>query len=277
MTPAWRSTWRLRQRRGDSPCRDGPPDVPRLQHPGHHQWRARPDWTHPSFGRLFQGVAPDWAAIRRSWPWRTSCPMMRVGGPRRGQEGFAGRGPAADRCRDATRPADSIAFARRMTGYKRPDLLFDRHRPAAAIHRGADLPAGDGGQGAPAGRGRQGPDPEIHGHMRQLRARSRCFPAQLRHGVAKPLVAGADVWLNTPLPPLEASGTSGMKAALNGVLEPERPRWLVGRGLHRGGDRLGDRPTMATARRTATTPGTSTTRWRTVLPLYTTTAAAGSG
>jgi len=36
--------------------------------------------------------------------------------------------------------------------------------------------------------------------------------------MAATLVAGADVWLNTPLPPMEASGTSGMKAALNGVL-----------------------------------------------------------
>src|SRR3546814_15110352 len=36
--------------------------------------------------------------------------------------------------------------------------------------------------------------------------------------MAKTLVSGPDVWLNTPLPPLEASGTSGMKAALNGVL-----------------------------------------------------------
>jgi glycogen phosphorylase len=36
--------------------------------------------------------------------------------------------------------------------------------------------------------------------------------------VPKVMVAGADVWLNTPLPPMEASGTSGMKAALNGVL-----------------------------------------------------------
>jgi starch phosphorylase len=36
--------------------------------------------------------------------------------------------------------------------------------------------------------------------------------------MAKLMVAGADVWLNTPLPPMEASGTSGMKAALNGVL-----------------------------------------------------------
>ena len=36
--------------------------------------------------------------------------------------------------------------------------------------------------------------------------------------VAARLVAGSDIWLNTPLPPFEASGTSGMKAALNGVL-----------------------------------------------------------
>ena len=36
--------------------------------------------------------------------------------------------------------------------------------------------------------------------------------------LARPLVRGSDVWLNTPLRPLEASGTSGMKAALNGVL-----------------------------------------------------------
>jgi starch phosphorylase len=35
--------------------------------------------------------------------------------------------------------------------------------------------------------------------------------------LAQLLVAGADIWLNTPLPPLEASGTSGMKAAFNGV------------------------------------------------------------
>jgi starch phosphorylase len=36
--------------------------------------------------------------------------------------------------------------------------------------------------------------------------------------LAKILVAGADIWLNTPQPPMEASGTSGMKAAVNGVL-----------------------------------------------------------
>src|SRR3546814_19434049 len=48
--------------------------------------------------------------------------------------------------------------------------------------------------------------------------------------MAKTLVSGPDVWLNTPLPPLEASGTSGMKAALNGVLNISTPAgwWMEG-------------------------------------------------
>ena len=49
--------------------------------------------------------------------------------------------------------------------------------------------------------------------------------------VARYLVQGVDVWLNTPRRPLEASGTSGMKAPANGAAEPEHARWLVGRGL----------------------------------------------
>ena len=110
---------------------------------------------------------------------------------------------------------------------------------------------------------------EIHGHMRQLAGEiPMAFLPNYDMALAKPLVAGADVWLNTPLPPLEASGTSGMKAALNGVLEPERARRLVDRGLRRGRNRLGDRPRWR-PRGTATTPGTSTTSSRaTVLPLY---------
>ena len=55
--------------------------------------------------------------------------------------------------------------------------------------------------------------------IRQLRGKVNCvFLPNYNMEIARDLVAGADVWLNTPLPPLEASGTSGMKAALNGVL-----------------------------------------------------------
>ena len=59
-------------------------------------------------------------------------------------------------------------------------------------------------------------------------------------GVARAMVRGCDVWLNTPRRPLEASGTSGMKAAVNGVLNLSRPGRLVGRGV-RARRRLGDR------------------------------------
>jgi starch phosphorylase len=59
----------------------------------------------------------------------------------------------------------------------------------------------------------------VHAHMRELAGE---IPVAFLPGydmaLARKLVAGTDVWLNTPLPPLEASGTSGMKAALNGLL-----------------------------------------------------------
>jgi starch phosphorylase len=54
--------------------------------------------------------------------------------------------------------------------------------------------------------------------MRRLEGKVTCaFLPNYDMEIAKACVAGADVWLNTPLPPMEASGTSGMKAALNGV------------------------------------------------------------
>jgi starch phosphorylase len=59
----------------------------------------------------------------------------------------------------------------------------------------------------------------IHAMIRELAPEMRIvFVPGYETGLAKHLVTGVDVWLNTPIPPLEASGTSGMKAALNGVL-----------------------------------------------------------
>jgi starch phosphorylase len=59
--------------------------------------------------------------------------------------------------------------------------------------------------------------------------------------LARKLVSGADVWLNTPQPPLEASGTSGIKAALNGVPSLSvLDGWWV-EGLHRRRHGMGHR------------------------------------
>jgi starch phosphorylase len=58
----------------------------------------------------------------------------------------------------------------------------------------------------------------IHACMRKAKPIAAAFLPNYHMGLAAKLVAGSDVWLNSPLPPYEASGTSGMKAAFNGVL-----------------------------------------------------------
>src|SRR3546814_6752703 len=102
-----------------------------------------------------------------------------------------------------------------MTGYKRPDLLFADIERLRAIHRARPF------QLVMAGKAHPRDDPgkaliqEIHGHKRQLAGEiSMTFLPNYDLALAKVLVAGADIWLNTPVPPMEASGTSGMKAAL---------------------------------------------------------------
>ena len=112
-----------------------------------------------------------------------------------------------------------IGFARRMTGYKRPLLLFEDSGRLAAIAEQYPLQVVMAGKAHP----RDNPGKEairrLHDLCRELRGKVTCvFLPDYDMRIAIALVSGSDIWLNTPLPPLEASGTSGMKAALNGVL-----------------------------------------------------------
>jgi len=111
-----------------------------------------------------------------------------------------------------------IGYGRRMTQYKRPELLFEdvaalraiaaRH-PFQIVLAGKAHPRDDSGKRAIE---------RLHRLAREL-ADSIPIAFLPNYGMdtALAMIAGSDVWLNTPLPPLEASGTSGMKAALNGV------------------------------------------------------------
>ena len=111
-----------------------------------------------------------------------------------------------------------LGYARRMTAYKRPDLLFSdmaRLRSIAGEHPFQVVLAG-----------KAHPHDEEGKRLiallhEQARALAGSIPVaylpEYDMTLAQLLVAGADVWLNTPLPPFEASGTSGMKAAFNGV------------------------------------------------------------
>ena len=115
----------------------------------------------------------------------------------------------------------TIGFARRFTGYKRPELIFHdperlaRHPQRSAAARADRLRR----QGAPGRRDRQAPPAAASTAARSTRAFGGriAFVDDYDLHVAHFLVQGCDVWLNNPRKPLEASGTSGMKASLNGV------------------------------------------------------------
>ena len=112
-----------------------------------------------------------------------------------------------------------IGFGRRMTGYKRPDLLLTDLGRLRALAKSHPFQVVMAGKAHPRDVGGKGLIQEIHRRMHDLAdAVPMAFLPNYDMEIALEMVSGVDVWLNTPLPPLEASGTSGMKAALNGAL-----------------------------------------------------------
>lgn len=114
----------------------------------------------------------------------------------------------------------TLGFARRFTSYKRPDLILhdverlralltDPIRPVQIIFSGKAHPADHDGKHFIQKAFRWAKDPSFAGRI--------AFVENYDQHLAKYLVAGVDVWLNNPLPPQEASGTSGIKASINGV------------------------------------------------------------
>lgn len=124
------------------------------------------------------------------------------------------------------RDALTIGFARRFAGYKRATLILkdparlealltNADRPVQIVFAGKAHPADDAGKNFIR---------EIIHFARQAAVRHRVvFLENYDIAIARYLVQGVDVWLNTPRRPHEASGTSGMKAAVNGALHVSIP------------------------------------------------------
>ena len=115
----------------------------------------------------------------------------------------------------------TIGFARRVPSYKRltlmlrdperlKSLLLHPERPVQLVIAGKSHPADDGGKKLIQEIVRFADDPEVRHRI--------VFLPNYDIAMAQPLYPGCDVWLNNPLRPYEACGTSGMKAALNGGL-----------------------------------------------------------
>ena len=127
----------------------------------------------------------------------------------------------------------TIGFARRFAAYKRADLIFNnlerlkvllnnRWRPVQIIFAGKAHPADDVGKRILQRIFNFAHDPDLGGRI--------AFVEDYDEQLAQYMTHGVDIWLNNPLPPMEACGTSGMKASLNGVPHLSIPDgwWIEG-------------------------------------------------
>jgi starch phosphorylase len=112
----------------------------------------------------------------------------------------------------------TIGFARRATAYKRPHLLFSEIERLERIGTGK-LQIVFAGKAHPRDETGKRIIESIFSYRERLKDKIKIvYLKNYDMEIALRLVSGVDVWMNTPLRPLEASGTSGMKAAHNGVL-----------------------------------------------------------
>ena len=176
-------------------------------------------WTHPAFARLYDRHLPGWChepellvrvdcclADDAIWQAHAQAKQELIDQIK----ALTGVGLAADRC--------IMGFARRMTAYKRPELLFSDIGRLKAIAAQRPIQIVLAGKAHPRDQAGKNAIEALHAHMRELAgAVPVVFLPNYDMEIAAAMVSGVDIWLNTPLPPWEASGTSGMKAAFNGV------------------------------------------------------------
>jgi starch phosphorylase len=113
----------------------------------------------------------------------------------------------------------TLGFARRATEYKRATLLFSDLERLRKATKKENIQLIFAGKAHPRDEAGKELIKEIYYHKNQLKDEiGIVYLEDYNMEIASKLTSGVDVWLNTPLPPFEASGTSGMKAAHNGVI-----------------------------------------------------------
>ncbi|MBI4186817.1 MAG: alpha-glucan family phosphorylase [Chloroflexi bacterium] len=176
-------------------------------------------WTSAPFCRLYDHCIPEWRRDNLYLRYAINIPLGEI----RQAHAEAKQGLLAEvEQRTGVRldPAVmTIGLARRVTAYKRSDLLFsDLERLTSIARQAGPLQVICGGKAHPADEGGKA---LIRRIFQAKSALEGIIPVVYLEdydmALAKYLCSGVDLWLNTPQKPREASGTSGMKAALNGV------------------------------------------------------------
>jgi starch phosphorylase len=176
-------------------------------------------WTCKSFRRLFDKYLPGWAnepellvrvdGIPDQDIWRAHVEAKEA--LIRYVRGLSGAQFDPD--------VLTLGFARRVTGYKRPSLLFSNIKRLEEINRAGKIQVIYAGKAHPNDWMGKRIIEELHEMKEHLKDTMKiAYLQNYDLDMAARLTSGVDIWLNTPLPPYEASGTSGMKAAHNGVI-----------------------------------------------------------
>jgi len=178
-----------------------------------------PTWTAPAFQSLFDTHIPAWRTDNNYLRYAISIPRQLIGQAHQQAKADllsaiqAKTGVALDP------QVFTIGFARRASTYKRADLLFhDPERLKKIAHTVGPIQLVYAGKAHPRDEGGKEIIKRVFGGAASVSDTIRTVYVEnydMRWGLL--ITSGVDVWLNTPMRPQEASGTSGMKAALNGV------------------------------------------------------------
>ncbi len=176
-------------------------------------------WTSPFFRELYDRYLPGWANEPEL--------LVRVGGipddeiwtahksAKKALIDFVNRETGVGMDYETL----TIGFARRMTEYKRPTLIFSDLERLRKVNNMGRLQLVFAGQAHPRDEAGKGLIREILRYIEELKGEIKIvFLENYDMEMAAKMVSGVDLWLNTPQRPYEASGTSGMKAAHNGVV-----------------------------------------------------------
>lgn len=202
-------------------------------------------WAVPSFQALYDQHLPDWRHDQLSLRYAISIPAQKIWDAHMEAKqtlvDYVNRETNAGFDRDVL----TIGFARRAAAYKRGTLIFhDVERLAGIAEQFGPIQIVFGGKAHPRDQDGKNVIHEIHGLRDAVRGKVPvAYLSNYDMTLAKLVCAGVDVWLNTPLPPMEASGTSGMKAAVNGVpsLSVLDGWWIEGHVEDVTGWSIGDR------------------------------------
>ncbi len=178
-----------------------------------------PSWASPHHRALFDRHVTDWRSDPFTLRYAVGIPLVEIRWAHaRAKErllGYVQKTTGVGLDPDAF----TLGFARRATAYKRPAVIFrDLERLASLVEKSGPIQLVFAGKAHPQDEEGKRLIQEVFEAARKLRGRvATVWLPNYDLTLGKLLCAGCDTWLNTPVPPLEASGTSGMKAALNGV------------------------------------------------------------